>query len=263
MTRPSSDSAHADLAVIGGSGLYQLFQEADVVDISTDYGPPSAAITIAEVGGRRVAFLPRHGLHHEWPPHMVNYRANISALRQLGVRHVLAPCAVGSLRPDLGPGSLVIPDQLVDQTRGRKQTFHDVFTGEAVHASFADPYCARLRHAIVEGAKSIDWTPTDGGTMVVIEGPRFSTRAESRFFAAQGWDIVNMTGHPEAVLAREAGLCYAAVALVTDLDAGIAVGEGVTVAEVMSVFASHTDKLRELLLTVISTLPSSDQACCF
>lgn len=263
MTAISSDSPRADLAVIGGSGLYQFFQDAEVVDISTPWGSPSAAITIATVGDHRVAFLPRHGLHHQLPPHMVNYRANISALQQLGVQHVLAPCAVGSLRPDLGPGSLVIPDQLVDQTRSRKQTFHDAFANEAVHASFADPYCARLRLAVVDGAHSIDWTPTDGGTMVVIEGPRFSTRAESKFFAAQGWDIVNMTGHPEAVLAREAGLCYAAVALVTDLDAGIAAGEGVTVAEVMAVFATHTDKLRDLLLTVISALPASAQTCCF
>lgn len=254
----------ADFAVIGGSGLYRLFTDPDLVEVSTDYGAPSAPITLASVGEHRVAFLPRHGLAHELPPHKVNYRANIAALRQLGVGRILAPCAVGSFRTDLGPGSLVIPDQLVDQTRGRTQTFYDAFSDHAIHVSFADPYCASLRQQVVKTATDVEWIPQDGGTMVVIEGPRFSTRAESRFFAAQGWDIVNMTGHPEAVLAREAGICYAAVALVTDLDAGVTEGGGVTTEEVLTVFASHTDRLRDVLLAVITAAPleRSEPCCC-
>ncbi len=170
---------------------------------------------------RTVAFLPRHGADHRYPAHRVPYRANLWALRSLGVRQVLAPCAVGGLRPELGPGSFVVPDQLVDRTSGRMQTYYD--TG-AVHVSFADPYCERLRGHLLDGLA--DQQPTDGGAMVVIEGPRFSTRAESRWYADQGWAVVNMTGHPEAVLARELALCYATVALVTDHDAGVDDGAG-------------------------------------
>ena len=248
-------SAVADIGVVGGSGLYSLLDGGRELTVDTPYGAPSSPVTVAEIEGRPVAFLTRHGRHHELPPHRVNYRANAWALRSLGVTQVLAPCAVGSLRADVGPGSLVLPDQLVDWTSGRDQTFHDEFAHGPVHASFADPYCARVRTAAADAATYQGWEPRVGATMVVIDGPRFSTRAESRFFADQGWLLVNMTGHPEAVLARELGMCYSPVAVVTDLDAGVAVGEGVDVATVMAEFARSTERLRAVLLDAVTRLP--------
>ena len=247
------------IGVIGGSGLYALLDGAREVVVDTPYGPPSDPLVVGEVGDRPVAFVPRHGRDHRFPPHRIPYRANLWALRSLGVRQVLAPCAVGALQPDLGPGSLVVPDQLVDRTSGRPQTFHE--TG-AVHVPFAEPYCPTGRRVAVERARSHGWDVTDGGTMVVVEGPRFSTRAESRWFAAQGWLLVNMTGHPEAVLARELALCYSSIALVTDLDAGIEGGETVTQAEVFRVFGENTARLRTLLHDLVEALPVAQQCSC-
>jgi 5'-methylthioadenosine phosphorylase len=250
-------TATAEIGVIGGSGLYALLDGATEHEVSTPYGPPSDPITVAEVGGRRVAFLPRHGRDHRYPPHKIPYRANLWALRALGVRQIIAPCAVGGLRPELGPGTFVVPDQLIDRTSGRTQTFYD--TG-AVHVSFADPYCVQGRKAVLQAAEPVD--AVDGGTMVVVEGPRFSTRAESRWFTAIGGTIVNMTGHPEAVLARELALCYTAIALVTDLDAGVEGGAGVTHEEVFRVFGENTEKLREVLLDAVTRLPTERTCDC-
>ncbi|MFG1921230.1 S-methyl-5'-thioadenosine phosphorylase [Cryptosporangium sp. NPDC048952] len=250
-------TARPDVAVIGGSGLYALLDDVDEVTLDTPYGAPSDPITIGTVEGRSVAFLPRHGRDHRYPPHKIPYRANIWALRSLGVRQILAPCAVGGLRPELGPGTFVVPDQLVDRTSGRDQTFHDV---GAVHVSFADPYCPTGRKTALACATEV--SPVDGGTMVVVEGPRFSTRAESRWFSAQGWSVVNMTGHPEAVLARELAVCYTAVALVTDLDAGVDAGEEVTQEEVFRVFAENTDRMRALVLRTAAALPTERDCAC-
>jgi 5'-methylthioadenosine phosphorylase len=247
----------ADVGVIGGSGLYALLQDATEYPVSTPFGPPSDPITVAEVGGRKVAFLPRHGRDHRYPPHKIPYRANLWALRSLGVRQIIAPCAVGGLRPELGPGTFVVPDQLIDRTSGREQTYYD--TG-AIHLNFADPYCPDGRATILAAAGEI--TPVDGGTMVVVEGPRFSTRAESRWFTAIGGTIVNMTGHPEAVLARELALCYSAIALVTDLDAGVEGDQGVTQDEVFKVFADNTEKLRAVLLHAVAALPKTRSCAC-
>ena len=248
------DNASADLAVIGGSGFYTFLDDPTEVAVDTPYGPPSASVAVGAIGDRRVAFLPRHGRGHEFPAHQVNYRANLWALRSLGVRQVLAPCAVGSLRADLVPGTLVVPDQLVDRTTGRTQTYYEQ---GACHVGFADPYCTRLRAAMLSTLDAVD-----GGTMVVIDGPRFSTRAESQWYAAQGWSLVNMTGHPEAVLARELALCYASVALVTDLDAGIDAEQAVSQAEVMAVFAEHLDALRTDLRTVAESVPPERGCSC-
>jgi 5'-methylthioadenosine phosphorylase len=202
-----------------------------------------------------VAFLPRHGAAHEYPPHRINHRANLWALRSLGVRQVLAPCAVGGLRPEVAPGDVVVPDQLVDRTWGRVQTF--VETG-AVHLPFADPYCGRLAGAVA----AADDRVAVGGTMVVVDGPRFSTRAESRHYAAQGWSLINMTGHPEAVLARELRLCYASIALVTDMDAGVETGAGVGQAEVFAMFARNIDRVKALLTAAVERLPDPDGCTC-
>jgi 5'-methylthioadenosine phosphorylase len=246
-----------DVAVIGGSGLYALLDDAEEHVVETPYGAPSDPVTIATVAGRRVAFLPRHGRDHRYPPHRIPYRANLWALRALGARQVVAPCAVGGLRPELGPGTFVVPDQLVDRTTGRSQTYYD---DGAVHVNFADPYCPVGRRTVLDKARDLD--AVDGGTMVVIEGPRFSTRAESRWYTAIGGTVVNMTGHPEAVLARELALCYTAIALVTDLDAGVEGDHGVTQEEVFRVFAENTERLRPLLLDVVAALPTTRDCVC-
>ena len=249
----------AQIGVIGGSGFYAFLDDARQVEVQTPYGPPSDPLVVGQVAGRSVAFLPRHGTDHRFPPHRIPYRANLWALHSLGVQQVLAPCAVGGLRPSLAPGSLVVCDQLVDRTSGRTQTFYDAGAG---HVPFADPYCPVGRATAVARAGAAGWPVTDGGTMVVVDGPRFSTRAESQWYAAQGWSVVNMTGHPEAVLARELALCYTALALVTDLDAGIDGGQAVTQAEVFRVFGERTAALRELLFEVVAALPLDRDCPC-
>jgi 5'-methylthioadenosine phosphorylase len=249
----------ADIAVIGGSGLYSLLDGAAEISIDTPYGPTSDPITIANVAGRGTAFLPRHGRDHRYPPHRIPYRANLWAMHELGVRQILAPCAVGGLQPQLGPGTFVVPDQIINRTSGRAQTFYDE---RAVHVSFADPYCPIGRDVVLRTAEASGLQPVDGGTMVVIEGPHFSTRAESRWYAAAGGSVVNMTGFPEAVLARELAMCYTAIALVTDLDAGVESGHGVTQEEVFRVFGENTARLRTLLFDVIPELPATPDCPC-
>ena len=204
--------------------------------------------------------MPRHGRDHRFPPHRIPYRANLWALRSVGVQQVLAPSAVGSLTAVLGPGTLVVPDQVVDQTRSRASTFYD--EGGAVHVQFADPYCPAGRSAAVDAAREAGWDLAPGGTLVIIEGPRFSTRAESRWYAGQGWTIIGMTGQPEAVLARELALCYTPVCLVTDTDAGVDEGAGVTQDEVFAIFADNLARLRELLIQIIAGLPAERHCPC-
>jgi 5'-methylthioadenosine phosphorylase len=247
-------TSRADVAVIGGSGFYSFLDDPEQVRVQTPYGDPSGPVSIGRVAGRGVAFLPRHGPRHEYPPHLINYRANLWALRSLGVRQVLAPCAVGGLRPEVAPGDLVVPDQLVDRTSGRERTY--VERG-AVHLPFADPYCPRLSAALAapEGVRR-------GGTMVVIDGPRFSTRAESQDYASRGWTLVNMTGAPEAALARELRMCLATIALVTDMDAGGEPEEGVRQENVFALFAENTERLKALLEGVIADLPDPEGCTC-
>jgi len=251
----------AEIAVFGGTGFYRFGDHLVEVAVQTPYGPPSARIAVGEVDGRQVAFLARHGVHHEVPAHRVNYRANLWALRSLGVRRILAPCAVGSLRPEVRPGEIVVCDQLVDRTRGRVDTFFD--GPVPTHVSFADPYCPELR-AVASGAAEAEGIvahPT--GTVVVINGPRFSSRAESRWFSAAGWDIVNMTQYPEAALARELGICYAGIALVTDYDAGlegVAGIEAVTMDAVFKMLADNVERVQRLLGRAIAMVPV-DAAC--
>jgi 5'-methylthioadenosine phosphorylase len=251
----------AEIGVLGGSGFYSWFADARQVPVETPFGPPSEAPLIGEVGGRQVAFIPRHGRDHRFPPHRVNFRANLWALRALGVRQVLAPSAVGSMLPELGPGSLVVPDQVVDRTWGREHTVYGDF-GQVVHVAFADPYCPRGRAAAVAAAERVGWRPRDGATLVVINGPRFSTRAESRWHAALGGHLVGMTGMPEAAIARELALCYTCVAVVTDLDAGFEAGEGVTHTEVLATFGRSIERLKDVLAAAVAALPSDDECAC-
>ncbi len=248
------------IGVIGGSGFYELLDSGEEVTADTPFGQPSDPVVVGEVAGRRVAFLPRHGKDHRFPPHRIPFRANLWALRSLGVRQVLAPSAVGSLVPSYQPGTLVIPDQLVDRTTGRSQTYYDA--GGPVHVPFADPYCPRGRAHAISAAQAAGWEMRDAGTLVVIGGPRFSTRAESRWYAAQGWTLVGMTAHPEAVLARELALCYTTLALVTDTDAGVAEGEGVTQEEVFAEFGRNVARLRDLVLAIVKDLPAERTCPC-
>ncbi len=245
----------ADIAVIGGTGFYAFLEDAEEHAVSTPYGDPSAPVAVGTVAGRRVAFLPRHGRHHDFPPHRINYRANLWALGSLGVRQVLAPCAVGGLSSSVAPGDLVVPDQLVDRTAGRASSY--VEQG-ATHVPFADPYCPRVSGALAAAAPDVQ----QGGTMVVIEGPRFSTRAESQWYAAQGGTLINMTGAPEAALARELRICYAALALVTDMDAGAESDGGVGQAEVFALFRSNLERLTGLLTAAVAALPDPDGCTC-
>lgn len=244
----------ADIGVIGGSGFYSFLSDAQPFEVETPFGPPSELPVVGTLNGREVAFIPRHGADHRFPPHRVNYRANLWALRELGVRQVLGPCAVGSLKPELVPGTFVVPDQYVDRTWGRAHTVYD--EAPVVHTSAADPYCPNGRATVIATGNVVP-----EGTMVVINGPRFSTRAESQWHAAQGWSVVGMTGAPEASIARELALCYTSIAVVTDHDAGIKHGEGVTQAEVFAVFSRSIERLQNLLTEVIGQLPKPDQDC--
>jgi len=254
---PVDTLPQVDVGIIGGSGFYEFLDEPRFVDVDTPWGPPSAPVAVGSVGGRGVAFLPRHGRDHRFPPHRIPYRANLWALRRLGVAQVLTPCAVGSLQRTLEPGDLVVPDQLVDRTSGRGHTYYDD-EGGVEHLSFADPYSATGRDLAVTTARAQGATVHDGGTLVVIQGPRFSTRAESRWYSAQGWSVVGMTGAPEAALAAELGLECTCVAMVTDYDAGLQVGEGVTQEEVFAVMSANLQRLRDLLGALVPALPRTD-----
>jgi 5'-methylthioadenosine phosphorylase len=263
-----TQSQQVEIGVIGGSGFYSFLDDVTEVTVDTPYGPPSDSLFLGEVQGRRVAFLPRHGRKHHLPPHKINYRANLWALASVGARQVLGPCAVGGLRAQYGPGTLLVPDQLVDRTKSRAQTYfdgearHDGQVPNVVHVTFADPYCPVGRRVALDTARVGGWEAVDGGTLVVVEGPRFSTRAESLWHAAQGWSVVGMTGHPEAVLARELGLCYTSLTLVTDLDAGADTGEGVSHEEVLEVFAANVGRMRDVLFDVIGGLPDNGSRDC-
>lgn len=249
----------ADVGVFGGSGFYRFLDDVTDVVVETPYGPTSAPVSIGRLGERTVAFLPRHGAHHELPPHRVPFRANVWALHALGVTNVFGPCASGSLQAHVVPGSFVVPDQLVDRTNGRADTFFD---GPTVHhVAFADPYDEALRQVALAACRDERVEVHDGGTVVAVQGPRFSTRAESRSYGSQGWEVINMTQHPEAVLCREAGLRYAAIALITDFDAGLE-GQGippVTQDEVFAFFEANVATVRRVLFRALAAPLPADR----
>ena len=251
------------VGIFGGSGFYSFLDEVEEVAIDTPYGPPSARIRIGDVDGTPVAFMPRHGDEHKLPPHRINYRANVWAMKQVGATRLIGPSACGALKPELKPGTFVMCDQFVDRTRGREDTFYD--GPQTTHVSAADPYCADLHGTLAGCARELDIPVVEGGTVVVIQGPRFSTRAESRWFAQAGWDVVNMTQYPEAWLARELELCYANVSLVTDYDVGL---EGspavapVSAEAAFEVFSANLDRLRALLFRAVPKVgPQPDDSC--
>jgi 5'-methylthioadenosine phosphorylase len=248
----------AEIGIFGGSGFYSFLEDAEPVKVETPYGDPAAPVVLAEMGGRRVAFLPRHGATHEYPPHRIPYRANMWAFKELGVTRVLAPTAAGSLQPHVRRGDFVVSDQLVDRTSGRASTFYD--GPGTVHVSLADPYCPELRAAAIDQGRAQGITIHETGTVVVIEGPRFSTRAESRWYAGHGWEVINMTQHPEAALARELEICYCNVSLITDYDVGVEGVPPVSVEEVVKVFSENNARLRGLLNALIPAIPA-DRSC--
>lgn len=250
----------AEIGIFGGSGFYD-FAEGSVEEITveTPYGPPSDKIALMTVAGRQVAFLPRHGKAHTLPPHRVPYRANLWAFKSLGVTRVLAPSAVGSLQAQIAPGDFVINDQLVDRTNSRADTFFD--GPEVVHVSSADCYCPQMRRLAVDAARQNAVTVHETGTVVVIQGPRFSSKAESRWFTQMGWDIVSMTQYPEVVLARELELCYATLSLVTDYDAGLVSDTAaVEVHDVLAMLKQNTANAKRVLKTMLTEMPA-DRAC--
>ena len=247
--------------MFGGSGFYSFLDDVSEVQVDTPWGQPSAAVTIGSVAGLPVAFIPRHGVKHEFPPHKVPYRANLWAFKELGVERVVGPCAAGSLQPHVKPGEFVVCDQLVDRTSGRPSTFYD--GPETTHVSFADPYCPSMRDVAITHAQELGITVHDRGTVVVIQGPRFSTRAESRFYSDQGWEVINMTQHPEAILARELEMCYANISLITDYDVGMSGQiEPVSHEEVIRVFTENNERLRSLLFGMIGALPEDRDCPC-
>jgi 5'-methylthioadenosine phosphorylase len=215
---------------------------------------------IGEIGGKTVAFLPRHGKEHQLPPHMINFRANLWAMKQLGVSRIIGPNACGSLQPHVEPGHFVICDQFVDRTSGRKDTFFD--GPITTHVSSADPYCPTMRQVAIDTASELGITAHPAGTVVVVQGPRFSTRAESRWFASQGWEVINMTQYPECYLARELEICYVNISLITDFDAGMEGVEPVTNNEVVRVFNENNSKVKNLIHSMIPLLPSERPCAC-
>jgi 5'-methylthioadenosine phosphorylase len=250
----------AQIGVFGGSGFYSFLEDTETVEVDTPYGAPSASPLVGTIGERRVAFIPRHGLNHQYPPHAINYRANLWAMKELGVQRIVGPCAAGSLQTEVKIGEFVVCDQIVDRTRTRPHTFYD--GPVTTHISFADPYCATMRAAIVEKGRELGVGIHGDGTMVVIEGPRFSTRAESSWFNREGWHTINMTGYPEVLLARELEICYANISLITDYDVGVPGAPPVTHEEVVRVFNENNARLRELLFAVIPALPEERDCEC-
>jgi 5'-methylthioadenosine phosphorylase len=247
----------AEIGVIGGSGFYEFLEDAERVSVDTPFGEPSDDIVVGELRGRRVAFVSRHGKGHRFPPHLVPYRANLWALRSVGVRQVLGPCSVGSLRRELDVGTVVVVDQVVDRTWGREHTVYDQLGG-VVHVGFAEPFCSSGRAVALHAARAAGLPVQDGGTLVVVNGPRFSSRAESLWHQQAGWTVVGMTGMPEAAIARELAMCYTTVALVTDLDAGVAGETGVTHEEVLRVFAENIESLKAVITAAVAAMPPTE-----
>lgn len=255
------DIPQVEIGIFGGSGFYELLDDAQEISIETPYGAPSDVATIGTIGGRSVAFMPRHGRNHTEPPAQINYRANLWAMRELGVTRIIGPTSVGSLQRDIHPGDFVITDQFVDRTWGRADTFFDRESGRPVtHVSSAEPYCPEMRAVALEQSRAAGITAHDGGTMVVIQGPRFSSKAESEWFTKMGWSTVNMTQYPECYLARELDICYLNIALVTDYDAGLGLHEAVTNDQVLKVFNENIGKLKDLLYRIVPAIPTS-RAC--
>ena len=260
---PAGEHSTATVGIFGGTGFYSLLSGTVREEwIETPYGPPSDKVTLGEIAGKKVAFLPRHGKTHTIPPHKINYRANVWAFKSLGVTDIIAPNACGSLQTHVRPGEFVVCDQFVDRTRGRMDTFYD---GPLVtHVSAAEPYCPILRTHTIAVCRDLGMPVHEMGTVVVVQGPRFSTKAESRWFTAQGWEVINMTQYPECMLARELEMSYVNLSLITDYDAGL-VGDApdakaVTNQDVIEIFRANLNNLRKVVLRFVETLPDTSES---
>ena len=245
----------AEIGVFGGSGFYSLLDDVREIKVDTPYGPPSDSLFLADVAGRRVAFLPRHGRRHTIPPHQINYRANVWAMRSLGVKAAISPCAAGSLQLAVKPGDFVVCDQFVDRTSGRPHTFFD---GPIVtHLSSAETYDPVLRGLAIDTIRDHGIEVHERGTVVVIQGPRFSTKAESKWFSDAGWEVINMTQYPEAWLCRELGMAVVNISLITDYDAGVHEGtEAVNATDVLEVFTANAERIQKVVLDLIGRFPA-------
>jgi 5'-methylthioadenosine phosphorylase len=254
----------AEIGIIGGSGFYVFFgKNAKEIEVETKFGKPSDKITLGNIFGKKVAFLPRHGKNHQIPPHKIPYKANILAFKKIGVERIIAPSAVGSLKEKIKPGDFVVCDQFIDRTKKRDDTFFD--GPKVVHMEMAYPYCKDLRKIAVLQAKKLKFRVHPKGTVVVIEGPRFSTVAESISFSKMGCDLINMTQYPEVVLASELGLCYLNISLVTDYDVGIYSSskvEPVSFGQLLATFKKNNEKLKKLIFEIIKNLPDNKKCDC-
>ncbi len=253
----------AEIGIFGGSGFYEFLEGMEEVEVETPFGRPSDKVMVGEYAGRKIAFLPRHGRGHRWPPHKVNWRANVYAMKMLGVTRIISPSAVGSLQPHIHPGDIVVCDQFVDRTWGRKVSYYE--GPSTIHVASAEIYCPQLRSLAVEQARKLGLRVHDGGTVVVIQGPRFSSRAESEWFTKMGWSVVGMTQYPEAFLARELCLCFVNLSLVTDYDVGLVAGgevEPVSAEVIKRTFAQNIDKARRLILAMIENMPKERTCDC-
>ena len=256
----------ADIGVFGGSGFYSFLTDIEEVSVKTPFGDPSDSVFIGTIGTHKVAFMPRHGRDHSIPPHQINYRANVWAMKHLGCTQVISPCAAGSLQKEIEPGSFVICDQFVDWTEGRKNTFFEKsFQSEKLkvqHPSPAETYCPELRALAIQTAKELGITVHEKGTVVVINGPRYSTKAESAFFTRQGWHVIGMTSFPENYLVKELNMCPLNISLITDYDAGLVEDVApVSHEAVLRVFNDNIERLKTLLFKMVEKIPMETQSC--
>lgn len=250
------------LGVIGGTGFYSLLEEAEQRSMETPFGKPSSRVTVGKMHGKDVAFIARHGEKHEYPPHKIPFKANIFAMKELGVTRIIAPTAVGSLKKEIKPGDFLVPDQFMNFTR-RDDTFYD--GPEIVHMSSTEPYCPQLRKLIIQEGVASVYPVHSRGTVVVIQGPRFASHAESDFFRSQNWDIINMTQYPEVMLAREQEICYANISLITDYDTGVKDDPTVlpvSIEEVVRILKENNEKIKKLIFNVAQKIPENRTCIC-
>ena len=249
-----------ELGIIGGTGIYDpaIFEDVEEVKVYTPFGKPSALLSVGYYKGRKIAFIPRHGKSHQIPPHRINFRANVWAMKELGVKRIISPSAVGSLIEEYKPAEFVIVDQFIDRTKSRGDTFYE--GGQVCHVSSADPFCPELRDIFMKSAKEMKLPCHEKGTYVCIQGPRFSTRAESRLFRSWGADIIGMTLYPECILAREKEMCYVSVAMITDYDGWAE--KPVSVEEIIQTMKRNVENYKKLILNTIPKIPKQRSCPC-
>jgi len=249
-----------EIGIIGGTGIYDsgLLENTQEVEIETPYGKPSDTITVGVFNGRKIAFLPRHGKKHTIPPHMINFKANIWAFKELGVTRIIAPSAVGSLKEELEPGHFALPSQFLDFTKSRDGSFSE--EGRVIHISVAEPFCPELQSSILKVTDKQNLKIHKDCTYVCIEGPRFSSKAESKFYRSTGADIIGMTLVPECQLAREAQICYASISTVTDYD--VWAEKPVTAKQVLETLSKNVEKTKKILTELMDTIPKTRSCSC-